>query len=159
MQNGYQPMYQPMMPQQRFTQNYQPMPQLGYFSQQPPAQRVNAVLVTSREEAVAAQIPFDNSVNAFINMAAGEVYLKLFNPQTGGASLIDCAVKPQTQSNAQESAAAFAPVDMVQALARETASLRDEVQALAREADDIKSQLQEFGKRGKRPTIKEDVAE
>lgn len=157
MQTGYQPMYQPMMPQQRFPQTFQPMQQPGYFPQQAPAQRVNAVLVTSREEAVAAQIPFDNSVNAFINMAAGEVYLKIFNPQTGGANLIDCAVKPH---NAQESAAAFAPVDMVQALANDTAGLKGEMQTMAREIADLRGQLAELTRqRGKRPAAKEEANE
>lgn len=158
MQNGYQSMYQPLMPQ-RFAPSFPAMQQPGYFPQQAPAQRVNAVLVTSREEAVAAQIPFDNSVNAFINMAAGEVYLKLFNPQTGGANLIDCVVKPQ--SSAQEPAAAFAPMDMVQALANDTAGIKGEIQAMAQEIADLRGQLADLTRlRGKRPaTIKEDASE
>lgn len=156
MQSGYQTLYQPVMPQQRFPQPYQPLPQPGFFPQQ--AQRVNAVLVTSREEAVAAQIPFDNSVNAFINMAAGEVYLKLFNPQTGGASLIDCVVKPQP--SAHEAAAAFAPVDMVQALANDAASLKGEVQTMSQDIAELRSQLAELAKqRGKRPAVKEESTE
>ena len=158
MQTGYQTMYQPMMPQQRFPQPFQPMQQPGYFQQQAPAQRVNAVLVTSREEAVAAQIPFDNSVNAFINMAAGEVYLKIFNPQTGGANLIDCAVKPQP--NAQASAAAFAPVDMVQALEQDTVALKVEMQSMSKEIADLRGQLAELTRqRGKRPAAKEEANE
>lgn len=158
MQTGYQPMYQPMMPQQRFPQPFQPMQQTGYFPQQPPAQRVNAVLVTSREEAVAAQIPFDNSVNAFINMAAGEVYLKLFNPQTGGANLIDCVIKPQP--SAHEAAAAFAPVDMVQALANDTNGLKADMQTMAQDIADLRGQLAEISKqRGKRLAVKEESTE
>lgn len=149
-------MYQPIAPHQRFTPPYQPMQQAGYFPQQPPAQRVNAALVTSREEAVAAQIPFDNSVNAYINMAAGEVYLKLFNPQTGGASLIDCIVKPQ--SNAHDAAAAFAPVDMVQALASDTAELKGNMQTMAQEIAELRGQLADLSRqRGKRPTKEEAV--
>lgn len=158
MQSGYPSMYQPMIPQQRIAPSYQPMQQPSYFPQQPPAQRVNAVLVTSREEAVAAQIPFDNSVNAYINMAAGEVYLKLFNPQTGGASLIDCVVK--TQTHAQDTPSAFAPLDMVQTLAQNTDGLKADMQNILRDMADLRAQVAELSKqRTKRPATKEESVE
>lgn len=147
-------MYQSMIQQRPPMQAFQPT---GYFPQQLPAQRVNAVLVTSREEAVAAQIPFDNSVNAFINMAAGEVYLKLFNPQTGGASLIDCAVKPPA---VPPDPSTFAPVDMVHALAGDTAGLKAQMKAMEQEIADLHAQLADMAKqRVKRPMIKEETAE
>lgn len=76
---GQPPMYaqQAYMPQMQ-TQ----MPQMPQQPQQP---TVSVRLVTSRDEATTAQIPFDSTINLFVNLGAGEIYIKQFNPQTGGA--------------------------------------------------------------------------
>lgn len=77
-----------MMAQQAAQQAYsQQMQAVGQMYPQQTAQQpsVNVRLVTSRDEAAVAQIPFDSTVNVFVNMAAGEVYIKRFNPNTGGA--------------------------------------------------------------------------
>ena len=72
---------------------YQQRPQQWY---QPPAQPqpmqnpqpVQAVMVTSKAEMEAAQIPFDPAVvTVYVDMAHGAVYTKRFNSQTGGADV------------------------------------------------------------------------
>lgn len=96
---------------------YPSRPMQTYFPQAPQqpaaAQTVNASMVTSRAEAEAAQILFDNSLNLYVNLAQGEIYAKRFNPQTGGA---DFAVFSMPRPQPQEPSPAFAPMDMVQTL-------------------------------------------
>ena len=64
---------------------YQQRPQQQWY--QPP-QPPSVVMVTSKAEVDAAQIPFDPGVTSvFVDMSHGMVYTKRFNPQTGGADL------------------------------------------------------------------------
>lgn len=100
-----QTMYQAQM-QQAWQQAMQP--------QQPTQQQIGvaAHLVTSFDEANAAQIPFDNTINLFVNLAAGEIYIKRFNPNTGGAPIAIYRQKPQDE----DAQVQFAPLDMVRAL-------------------------------------------
>lgn len=70
---------QPVYPQQ--IQNVPPVQaqgQLQGFSCRP---------VTSREEAVAYQIPFDGSTTYFVDTSNGRIYAKTFNFQNGTAPL------------------------------------------------------------------------
>lgn len=79
---GYQ-----QRPQQQW---YQPPVQQPMQPAQPvqTGQPVQAVLVTSRAEVEAAQIPFDpNVVTVFVDQAHGAIYTKRFNQMTGGADL------------------------------------------------------------------------
>ena len=79
---SYMPQTAQMAAQQAYAQQMQSMPQI-----MPQAQPgVTVRLVTSRDEATTAQIPFDATINVFVNMGAGEIYIKRFNPNTGGAS-------------------------------------------------------------------------
>lgn len=72
-QQGYQmPVYQPQTPQQ---------------TMQMPQSSINARIVSCREEAVAAQINFDNTPNVFADLSHGMIYVKRFNPMTGCADL------------------------------------------------------------------------
>lgn len=78
---------------------YQQRPQQQWY--QPPVQQpmqpaqsmqtgqpVQAVLVTSRAEVEAAQIPFDPTVvSVFVDQAHSAIYVKRFNQMTGGADL------------------------------------------------------------------------
>lgn len=90
--NGYQNGFQPQQP---MIQQTAPAPVMQ--------SNVNVRMVTSREEAIAAQIPFDATVNIFANLSAGEVYIKRFNIQTGKADFdvfkqqIEQTVQPQQQ--------------------------------------------------------------
>ena len=71
---------------------YQQRPQ-WYQPQQPAqpmqtGQPVQAVLVTSKAEVEAAQIPFDpNVVTVYVDQAHSTIYTRRFNPQTGGSDL------------------------------------------------------------------------
>lgn len=79
------------------------MPQQMAQNQQTPQQpNVTVRLVTNYNEADAAQIAFDNTINLFVNMAAGEIYVKRFNPNTGLAPI---AVYRQEPPQAAQEAA------------------------------------------------------
>lgn len=119
-----------MYAQQAYAQQMQGMaPQQ---LQAPP--RVGVQLVTSRDEATTAQIPFDaNILNVFVNMAAGEVYIKRFNPNTGGALFDEFLHVQKAQQVAQpkqeEPAPEYATVDMVSALESRVSELADALNA------------------------------
>lgn len=140
---GYNPFgggYGQPTPQMYAQQAY--MQQASGMSQMPqqPAQmqQLNVVsrLVTSREEATTAQISFDiNTFNIFYNPSAGEVYIKRFNPNTGGAFFEDflSAAKLQAMQQAaqepQKAQTEYATVDMVTALENRVSELADAVNA------------------------------
>lgn len=119
-----------MMAQQAYAQQMQGMAQQQM--QAPP--RVGVQLVTNRDEATTAQIPFDaNIINVFVNMAAGEVYIKRFNPNTGGA-LFDEFIHVQkaqqmAQAKQEEPAPQFATIEMVQTLDSRVSELADALSA------------------------------
>ena len=110
---------------------------MGQMPQQPAQmQQINVVsrLVTSREEATTAQISFDiNTFNIFYNPSAGEVYIKRFNPNTGGAFFEDflSAAKLQAMQQAaqepQKAQTEYATVDMVAALETRVSELADAI--------------------------------
>lgn len=113
---------------------YPPRPMQTYFpqtmqqSQQVAAQTVSASMVTSRAEAEAAQILFDNTLNLYVNLAQGEIYAKRFNPQTGGA---DFAVFSMPRPQTQEPAPTFAPMDMVQTIMKRLEACEKQIGAFA----------------------------
>ena len=116
-----------MYAQQAYAQQMmaQPAPQ----QMQP---RVSVQMVTNRDEATTAQIPFDaNIINVFVNMSAGEIYMKRFNPNTGGALFDEFihAQKAQQMAHKQqeETAQEFATVGMVQALEARVSELADAI--------------------------------
>ena len=92
---------------------YQQRPQQQWYQptvQQPmqPAQSmqtgqpVQAVLVTSRAEVEAAQIPFDPTVvTVYVDQAHSTIYTRRFNPKTGGS---DLEVYSRQTAPAQEAA-------------------------------------------------------
>jgi hypothetical protein len=118
-----------MYAQQAYAQQMmaQPVPQ----QMQP---RVSVQMVTNRDEATTAQIPFDtNIINVFVNMSAGEIYMKRFNPNTGGA-LFDEFIHAQkaqqmAQKQQEEPAPQYATVEMVQALDSRVSELADAITA------------------------------
>lgn len=114
---------------------YQPQaayaPQVGGMAQIQQAQpAVNVRLVTSRDEATTAQIPFDATINVFVNLAAGEIYVKRFNPNTGGAWFGDYIAAERARQTAQE---ADTPppepvtMDMFRALEQRVTELSDAI--------------------------------
>ena len=82
------PFYNPLAPyQQRLDTLQQQYPQ--YAQPGPPAPvsgpAVNARLVTGEAEAMASQIPLDNSINLFADLSHGKIYVKQLNMQDGSA--------------------------------------------------------------------------
>ena len=90
-------------------------------------------MVTSRDEATTAQIQFDaNVINVFLNLGAGEVYIKRFNPNTGGAIFDDFLHPSKLQQMAQQQtkpAPEYATVEMVQALEAKVGELAEAMSA------------------------------
>lgn len=124
--------------QQMVQQAYmQQMGGMGQMAQQPAQmQQPNVIsrMVTSRDEATTAQIPFDSTINVFLNPSAGEIYVKRFNPNTGGAWFDDyiSAAKVQQAMQAQEAqkpAPEYATVEMVSALENRVSELADAMNA------------------------------
>lgn len=126
------------MVQQAAQQAYmQQMGGMGQMAQQPAQmQQPNVIsrMVTSRDEATTAQIPFDSTINVFLNPSAGEIYVKRFNPNTGGAWFDDyiSAAKMQQVMQAQEAqktAPEYATVEMMTALENRVSELADAMNA------------------------------
>lgn len=119
-----------MYAQQAYAQQMQSMGQAMPQQAQP---QVITRMVTSREEATTAQIQFDaNVINVFLNLGAGEVYIKRFNPNTGGALFDDFLHPSKLQQMAQEQtkpAPEYATVDMVAALENRVSELADALNA------------------------------
>ena len=99
----FQPSPLPSLPQmQPQMQPQLQQPQPVQAQQQP----VTVRMVASRAEAYAAQIPFDGTINVFVNANAREVYSKRFNPETGGADFGDSL---RRDTPAQQAAADAVP--------------------------------------------------
>ena len=116
----------PQMMQQAYARQMQSqmMPQQA----QP---RVVTHMVTSREEATTAQIPFDGTINVFLNLGAGEVYVKRFDFNTGGAFFDDFIHPSKLQQMAQQAKPApeYATVEMLAALESRVGELAETVGA------------------------------
>ncbi|MBE5800045.1 MAG: hypothetical protein E7321_08875 [Clostridiales bacterium] len=119
-----------MMAQQAYAQQMQGMGQAMPQQAQP---QVITRMVTSRDEATTAQIQFDaNVINVFLNLGAGEVYIKRFNPNTGGAIFDDFLHPSKLQQMVQQQAKPapeYATVEMVQALEAKVGELAEAVSA------------------------------
>lgn len=122
----------PQMMQQAYMQ------QMGGMGQMPQqqAQQPNVIsrMVTSRDEATTAQIPFDSTINVFLNPSVGEIYVKRFNPNTGGAFFEDfvSATKLQAIQQAQEQAKAapeYVTTDRFDALENRVSELAEAMSA------------------------------
>lgn len=116
----------PMMMQQAYARQMQ-----GQMMTQQAQPRVITHMVTSREEATTAQIPFDGTINVFLNLGAGEVYVKRFDFNTGGAFFDDFIHPSKLQQMAQQAkpATEYATVEMVTALESRVSELADAVSA------------------------------
>ena len=121
---GYMPQAAQMAAQQAYAQQMQ-----SQMMPQAPAQPgVTVRLVTSRDEATTAQIPFDATINVFVNMSAGEIYIKRFNPQTGGAWFADYVPKtPAEAKPAEEDAPEYVTVDRFGALEARVSELAESI--------------------------------
>lgn len=136
--NGYQPAY-PQNPGFQQIPNYQqqrmdylqsmqqamqpqPMPQPG---------ELQARIVASREEAVAAQVLPDGRPFMFYCPSQQAVYMKRFDPQTNLAEFADFGrIQPQQPAHTpQTSAVQYATIDDLAALRGEISQLRDMIPA------------------------------
>ena len=118
---GYQPIYG-ANPYARI----QPAPVQQNYYQQPPQQQSAATLtmVTKREEAVAAQIPFDDAPHFFANWGAAEIYAKVFNPNTCSSDFLTFRlVQPEQAAPVPE----YALLDDFRALAGRLEKLEDKL--------------------------------
>lgn len=119
---GFQPTYvtNPGYPQ-GYPQQMYAQQRMDYLqSMQPPQQTqqpgdLQARIVTSREEAVAAQVLPNGVPFVFYNPNRQEVYLKRIDPQTGAAEFMDLARIPPPQA-AQPVPVQYAPLDRFEAL-------------------------------------------
>ena len=137
---GYQ-QYQPQTYPTRLPQPMQPMPmmQQPVPQQAPQMQQAMMTLVTSKEQAMVAQIPFDGNTYYYYNTAADEVYSKRFDGNTGTSPLIEY------QRRNREPDTVYAPMELVQQLAQQISAMQEQL-----------AQVQATGARaGKRQPAKE----
>ena len=84
-----QPMYQQNNHQMYMNSQQAQMQQIATQNQQMQQQiPVTVRFVTKYNEADAAQIAFDNTINLFINLASGEIYMKRFDMNSGQAPIV-----------------------------------------------------------------------
>ena len=123
-QPGPSGMYQPVFGANPYAR-IQPAPvQQPYYQQPQPVQTASLVMVTKKEEAVAAQIPFDDVPHFFANWGAGEVYAKVFNPNTCTSELLPFAlIRPEQASPAPE----YALLDDFRAMANRVEKLEQQL--------------------------------
>ena len=117
--NGYQPAYTPNpgYPQGYPQMNYQQQRMDYLQSMQQPQQTqqpgdLQARIVTSREEAVAAQVLPNGVPFVFYNPNRQEVYLKRIDPQSGAAEFADFG-RIQPQQIPQAHAIEYAPLTAI----------------------------------------------
>lgn len=141
--NGYQPYnYQPAYnpyassmpfpPRQDYgMQGYPPTQQNGQQTQQ--AQQCYACRpVTSREEAVAAQIDFMGPGTIMPDLGHGMIYLKRFNPNTGSSDFLPFVLQPPMQNQGQKEDAVFPSIQDFVDLQDTVKQLKEEVERLKR---------------------------
>lgn len=122
-----QQMYQ--QPAQQMYMNPQQM-QMMAQSQQVQQPSVTVRLVTNYNEADAAQIAFDNTINLFVNMASGEIYVKRFDPSSGRAPIVTYRQEqPKSVQEARGQQPEYATVEMVTAIENRLNELSDALTA------------------------------
>jgi hypothetical protein len=137
--DGYRPAYAPNPGYQYPQMNYQQqrMDFLQSAQQPAPAQMMQqpgdlqARIVTSREEAVAAQVLPNGMPFVFWNPNRQEIYLKRIDPQSGAAEFADFGRIP-AQQPAQPPhipTVQYATIDDLAALKGEISQLRDMISA------------------------------
>lgn len=83
----------PYNPYQYNLPNYQ-MPLYTQPQQQSTTPAVR--LVTSKEEVIGQQIPFDGSTSYFVDTSNGKIYAKAFDPNTGTAPIVTYVKEVET---------------------------------------------------------------
>lgn len=124
MQSMYQGYPQGMYQQPSYPTRF-PQMQTAYQPATPIAQQTPMTFVTSREQAVVAQIPFDGQPYYFVNTASGEVYSKRFDSSTGTSPLVVYRKEPD------DPATEYATIGMVQQLSKIVQELQEQMQGAA----------------------------
>ena len=122
MQSMYQGYPQGMYQQPTYPTRLPQMHAAPYQPTAPMVQQTPMTFVTSREQAVVAQIPFDGQAYYFANTASGEVYSKRFDSNTGTSPLVVYRKEPG------DPAAEYATVGMLQQLAQIVNGLREQLE-------------------------------
>ena len=112
------PGYQPMFPNAYPTRLQQQAQQTAPMSQG------LMTLVTSREQAIVAQIPFDGNTYFFYNTAADELYGMRFDSATGQSPLVIYKREPPAQE------VAFAPLALVQQMGQQIQAMQELLQTM-----------------------------
>lgn len=128
---NYQPTYPVYNPAAVCPQTMQTQmgPQQNQGQQMAPQGQQQAFLcrpVTSREEAVAAQIDFMGPGTIMPDLGHGMIYLKRFNPNTGSSDFLPFAFQAPTQ----EQEPAFVSLQDFMDLQNNVKQLRDEIERL-----------------------------
>lgn len=139
---NYQPFAGAYSPVQSYSQpqcnGYQQPPQMPLQAPQMAQTTGNQCYscrpVTSREEAVAAQIDFFGPGTIMPDMGHGMIYVKRFNQNTGGADFFDFAIQPPEQSRQPDDAPAFATIQDLDSMRQNIEQLRSEIDQLKRPA-------------------------
>lgn len=113
---GYSPGFNGFQaPQTGFSAAPTYLPTMQQNAPQPPTaaprQGFMCIPVTCREQVVAAQIPFDGSTTFFVDTAAGMIYAKAFDPNTGMAPIQEYVRVEHTQVQPE-----FVPMTMFREL-------------------------------------------
>lgn len=125
---GYQPMYSGAYPTRI------PQPQ-----QTTPMAQSMMTPVTSREQAVVAQIPFDGNPYFFYNTATDEMYSKRFDPSTGQSPLVVYKREQPVQE------VAFAPLALVNQLGQQVQAIQEQLQTMQPRARKAASKEDDVG--------------
>lgn len=122
-----QPMVQQTNQQMYMNPQQIQMQQIAAQNQQMQQQiPVTVRFVSKYAEADAAQIAFDNTINLFINLASGEIYMKRFDMNSGQAPLVTYRQeRPKTAQDESEDQIQYATVEMVTAIENRLNELAD----------------------------------
>lgn len=132
----YNPGYVPSQPYQNqmLMQQSQQMPIAAPQTVSATTQGISPVSrpVSNREEAVAAQIPFEGSISVFPDITHNRVYIKRWNMQTGASDFVDFAPVVQTagEPDVNKDDAVFASIQDFQDLQETVNNLQKEIERL-----------------------------
>lgn len=108
-----------------------------------PAQGISPVSrpVSNREEAVAAQIPFDGSISVFPDITHNRVYIKRWNMQTGASDFGEFApVSPaNADQNSEQASTAFVSLEDFQNLQGTVGNLQREIERMKKSTSNGKA--------------------
>lgn len=124
-----QPMYQQTNQQMYISPQQSQMQQIAAQNQQMQQQiPVTVRFVTKYNEADAAQIAFDNTINLFINLASGEIYMKRFDMNSGQAPVVTYRQdRPKAAQDESEQQIQYATVEMVAKIENRLNELADAI--------------------------------